>query len=257
MSAVIKIYKSGFHSGEESLVLGNDRSGMITFSGCLLSCRFCYTPETSRLKLGKDYSEQEFYQLLFQLVEKGAKNINLITPSHIWSKLEAPIAEFKKVTENKVPLILKVGGSESLSLIQRMLRLGDLWVADFKVWSSQVALEENLPPQYGVRTLAGIEFAAQKLSNEYDPVSGLLKRGVLVRHLMMPNCEGDTEAVIDQLKQIRFSGYLNLMTWFIHPEGKGLTRAPLEQIQKVLNQISNAFSVLVDGRLIPHTGGLK
>ena len=239
---MIRVYKSGLHFGEEPLIHGNDKSGMISFSGCMLACRFCYTPETSRLKMGQDYSPHQFFELLMELSQQGAKNINLITPSHIWSEIEKPLRDFKAATHHQLPVVLKVGGYEPPRLLERMLEVGDLWVSDFKIWDSQRALQENLPANYGARTLQGIEQIHrrfQSLQTGKAQGGSKMKQGILVRHLLMPGFYSDSQSVLQKLAEIAFTGPINLMTQFIHPESQKISTYPQESLRRLVNSAQN------------------
>jgi putative pyruvate formate lyase activating enzyme len=120
----VRILHSGIHFGEEGVVWGNDRSGMVVFSGCHLSCSFCYTPEASQLNLGENFTAEEFKNLLAKLLAEGARNINLISPTHTWSVIESVLEKFKEGAGKKIPLLLKFSGFESPALIRRFARLG-------------------------------------------------------------------------------------------------------------------------------------
>ena len=119
---MIRVFRSGIHLGEERIVEGNRASGMVTLSGCHLACNFCYTPETSIHKLGKDFSSDEFYQLCEELVARGARNINLISPTHVWSELSRPLADLRQVHGRLLPIVLKVSGFESRSIAKSRRR---------------------------------------------------------------------------------------------------------------------------------------
>lgn len=230
----IPIYKSGIHFGEEKIVPGNERSGMIVFTGCHLKCRFCYTPETSVHRLGEDYSAAGFDSLLYSLVERGARNINLISPTHVWPEIEASLITFGKAFPT-VPIVLKISGYEPASRLGRMLPVGDVFVPDFKVLSPELAKKVQLPADYGDVAAA----AVQTLVASGKPV--------VVRHLMMPDCFEDSRRIIQKLGELRLKKHLNLMTRFIDPHS-GLRLAEQERIEALVTAATRSgISVLVDG----------
>jgi putative pyruvate formate lyase activating enzyme len=248
LKSLIRIYKSGIHFGEEPFLQGNDRSGMINFSGCRLACRSCYTPETSQQFLGEDFSSERFLELLFQLVQRGAKNINLITPSHIWSSLEQPLQDFKEKTSESIPILLKLGGSEPVRLLQSMTSVADILVIDFKVWSAESALREHLPTCYGETTLKGVKFAAELSPLQIHPTTHQIQKGILVRHLLLPSTPLDTKAILYQLRSIHFPGPINLMTRFVDPVRKTLHQTPPDLISDFLDLAQKLnLHIWVDG----------
>ncbi|MBY0371273.1 hypothetical protein K2X33_11340, partial [bacterium] len=145
----MRILRAGIHKGEEALVLGNERSGMVVFSGCHLSCNFCYTPETSVEFQGTDYDAEGFTEVLSRLLSLGARNINLISPTHVWNEIEPILKRFKSGMGKDIPLVLKFSGFEPVALIDRFAAVGDVLVPDFKVASRESAAQVGLPQGYG------------------------------------------------------------------------------------------------------------
>jgi len=203
MSSIL-VYKSGIHTGEERAVPGNDRSGMVFFSGCHLACNFCYTPETSVQRLGDVLTPSQFQARLEGLIAQGAKNLNLISPTHLWGAIETSLSNVRTYYPN-TPIVLKVSGYESRGMVRRMTRLADVFVPDFKVFHTEMAQQAGLPPNYGTVASQAIRAMARS-------------RTTLVRHLMMPNAVEDSKAVVAALIGMGFKGHLNLMTHFIHPK---------------------------------------
>lgn len=244
-----RILKSGIHRGEEPLVWGNDRAGMVVFSGCHLTCSFCYTPETSVYKLGTDVDADGFTQVLATLLAGGARNINLISPSHVWSAIEPVLQRFKSGEGRPIPLVLKFSGFESPSLIRRFAAVADVLVPDFKVWSGDLAASFTLPPQYGPVAARAIQ-EMMRTHSETVWEGGKMKHGMVVRHLLMPGCQDDSRAVVDKLGQLGFNGHLNFMTHFISPE-KGLMKAEPERVNELARRAARlGMNVLVDAQLL-------
>lgn len=248
MSSAIKVFKYGLHRGEERLVVGNLAAGMVNFSGCHLACSFCYTPETSVHKLGTDMTEAQFSQVLLELKLSGAQNINLISPTHLWKWIEPALAEFHDDKVLGLPLVLKISGYESAPVLQKMARIADVFVPDFKVWQPDLAASVKLPRNYGAVALAAIAEMSQSHRTTYN-ADGRLSRGVLVRHLMMPGRLEDSKNVVEQLGRINFAGVLNLMTQFFDPQSNRLIAAPLADIDSLVSHVTRyKFSLLVDGK---------
>ncbi len=243
----VRVLKTGIHRGEEAIVWGNDRSGMIVFSGCHLTCNFCYTPETSVLKLGEDLEVDEWLNRVAGLLAEGAHNIALISPTHFWARVEPALAILKAGMGRDIPLVLKVSGYESPSFSARMADLGDVLVPDFKVWSAEVARRVGLPENYGEMALGSIR-TLMKTHGQERWNSGKLQRGIVVRHLLMPGCEPDSLEVVEALGRIGYRGTFNLMTYFVAP-GRGLIQADSRRvIQLSARARKMGMSVVIDGK---------
>jgi len=233
MSSIL-VYKSGIHTGEERAVPGNDRSGMVFFSGCHLACNFCYTPETSVQRLGDILTPSQFQARLEGLIAQGAKNLNLISPTHLWGAIETSLSNIRTYYPN-TPIVLKVSGFESRGMVRRMAKLADVFVPDFKVFSSELAQQVGLPPNYGIVASQAIRAMARSHTT-------------LVRHLMMPNAVEDSRAVVADLISMEFTGHLNLMTHFIHPK-LGLKIANPLDVEGLRARAEGAgMQVLVNGK---------
>ncbi len=247
----IKIYKSGIHLGEEKIVAGNQSSGMITFTGCHLACNFCYTPETSRYELGQTYTSEGFTHLVEDLVMRGARNLNLISPSHFWGQLAKPVFKIKQNYGKLLPIVLKISGFEGIKLIESMASLGDIIVPDFKVFGMEQAKSVNLPTHYGTTAIRAIETLLTTHGFSHLNESGKLTHGLLIRHLMMPGFLDDSLEVVGALGSIGYSGYLNLMTYFIDPRSHQVTNANPAEVH-LLTTVAHRWNikVLVNGKIV-------
>jgi putative pyruvate formate lyase activating enzyme len=222
---------------------------MVVFSGCHLSCSFCYTPEASQLNLGENFTAEEFKNLLAKLLAEGARNINLISPTHTWSVIESVLEKFKEGAGKKIPLLLKFSGFESPALIRRFARLADILIPDFKVWSPQSAKSVSLPIRYGIVALSAIEEMG-KTHGRLIRDSEKIRRGILTRHLLMPGFDVDSLSVIRALKSVSYQGVLNLMTCFIEPGGS-LRKASPKRVEQLIHFTHElGISILVDGKNI-------
>lgn len=245
----IRVYKSGIHLGEEKLVAGNQNSGMINFSGCHLACNFCYTPETSQLKLGSDLTAQEFMYLVDELVMRGARNLNLISPTHLWAPLASPLLKIRLKYGRLLPIVLKISGFESANVIDSMASLADVFVPDFKVRGEAEAKSVNLPSNYGDMTRDAIQRMMRTHSQAHYNEASQMTHGMLVRHLMMPSFLDDSLKVVEALGQVGYTGHLNLMTYFINPKQKSIANAhPLDVQLLALSAENLGMKVLVNGK---------
>ncbi|MCB0418814.1 MAG: hypothetical protein KDD39_14285 [Bdellovibrionales bacterium] len=250
MYSKLRVYKSGIHLGEERIVAGNCNSGMINFSGCHLACNFCYTPETSVEQQGQDLSTGEFTDLLDELVVRGARNLNFISPSHVWAVAQPAARRIKAKYGRRLPLILKISGYERQGLLSSMAALGDVFVPDFKVWSPEVARSLNLPEDYGVTAQNAVRLLIQTHGAPQYSDDMKLSSGVLVRHLMMPEHFEDSLDVVEALGDIGFSGHLNLMTYFYDPRTRRIHNANPTQRDLLATKADQlGMSVLINGKV--------
>jgi putative pyruvate formate lyase activating enzyme len=244
------VYKSGIHLGEERLIEGNLSSGMISFSGCHLACRFCYTPETSVHRLGQEYTPEAFRELIDELVLRGARNLNLISPTHVWPHLKKPLLESKLRYGRLLPIVLKISGYETESMIQQMAAYADVFVPDFKVWSPQLAAEVGVPGTYGVTAQRALAKMITTHGNAHFTSSGKLTHGILLRHLIMPHALDDSLAVIEALREIHFAGFINFMTYFVDPDVKRVVNASPETVEILTTAAESAgMTPLVNGKV--------
>lgn len=244
----IRVYRSGIHLGEERLVLGNQSAGMINFSGCHLACQFCYTPETSVHKIGVDLTGHDLLELMEDLIRRGARNLNLISPTHYWPLIKRPLAEVREKFGKGVPIVLKTSGYESKNLAEEFCQVADVLVPDFKVYGEREAVSVNLPGDYGQVARRAVETMISELSSEYT-TDGKLSRGILIRHLLMPGFFEDSLAVVQTLGEAGFRGHLNLMTYFWDSRLKSLCNAnPNEVSILAMNAQFKGMSVLINGK---------
>lgn len=242
----VRILRSGIHGGEESVVSGNEKAGMVVFSGCHLACSFCYTPETSRWNLGQDTDAAGFSQILEKLLACGARNINLISPTHVWNAIEPVLKAFKQGVGKDVPLVLKFSGFESPALIRRFATVADVLVPDFKLWDAAKAVSVSLPARYGAVAQAAVKEMV-RTHGEVVWNQGSLRRGIVLRHLLMPDFETDSEDVISALDSAGYRGWVNFMTYFISLQGKPL-KASAARVEKLCHLAqARGMQVLVDG----------
>jgi putative pyruvate formate lyase activating enzyme len=242
----VKIYRSGIHKGEEPYISGNQSAGMIVFSGCHLACSFCYTPETSMRSIGHKVDQNKLLEIISQLESSGAKNLNFITVTHIWSSLK------KALTGRSFngPLVFKMSGYQTTQMIQDVRDLNGISVIDFKMVSPQICKRYGLPKDYGNK----IKVLAKYLSryeNQYElGKTTNLKAGHVIRHLIMPHEIQETFEVIKILKEENYSGILNLTSYFIDPK-KGLKTPSSVVLKKVLTEsMQGHFQVSLNGQFI-------
>ncbi len=196
----ITVARSSLHMWEEPPISGKNGSGTVFFCGCSLRCVFCQNRDISRGRIaGTEVTPYELSRIMLDLQSAGAHNINLVTPTH-FADLIAQAIEIAKPSLY-IPVIYNCGGYELPGTIERMRGLIDIYMPDFKYFSSELSGKYSGAPDYcRVATEAVKAMYAQVGKIEFDS-NGMLKKGVIVRHLVLPGCRHDSMKVLKTLAQ--------------------------------------------------------
>lgn len=241
----LKLAKAYLHQWEEPIISGEKGSGTIFFSGCNLKCVFCQNFDISR-GYGKEVSEQRFIDIMKELEDKGAHNINFVTPTHYVNQIISALDKYRP----NIPICYNSSGYESVDTIKRLKGYIDVYMPDLKYADNELAFKySNVKDYFEVATNAILEMRSQVKDNVVD---GLMKSGLIIRHLVLPNAIKNTLNVLDWItSNLSNETYVSLMGQFV-PYGKAkefkeLTRKvkPLEYkiaINKLLEAgFNNAF----------------
>lgn len=246
----MKIHRYGIHKGEEPGVVGNDRAGMVVFAGCHLRCSFCYTPEAAFQAQGERLDLGRVFEFLHS---RGAGNLNLITPSHVWNDIRGPLREFRRKHPG-FPVVLKVSGYEGLRLAKEMSELADVIVMDFKVFHETSALAVNLPRNYARVATKFLERVLENLPT-IQSETGEIRQGIVVRTLWQPALPDEAISIGQVLEQLRFDGAWNLMRFFV--DGHRLKTAPAEWTGVLQRRYGSTFEIWKDGRRVKERSFLE
>ena len=188
----IRIGFAGAHFGEEPPLVGRRGSGAVFFSGCSLRCVFCQNGEISTAGGGKIYSESELEHTIMRLAET-CENVNLVTAGHMLD-LILPVLERVK-PKLSCPVVYNSGGYETRAALKRLDGLADVYLPDYKYFSPEIAERYSGRKDYPEIARAAI---GEMIRQQPDIVmnGGLIKRGVIIRHLVLPNCRQDSIAVV-------------------------------------------------------------
>ncbi|MBQ7378873.1 MAG: radical SAM protein [Clostridia bacterium] len=195
-----RIARAALHLWEEPCISGTRGSGTVFFSGCNLGCVFCQNYRVSHRGQGIELSADALIGKMLDLQEQGAHNINLVTPTHFAQQL-IPVLE-KVKPQLHVPIVYNTGGYEKTEIIEALAPYVDVWMPDFKFGDAQIAKDYAGAPDYpevAARAIAKMHELVGKVQFDAD---GIMTRGVLVRHLVLPGCRKDSIAVLDRLAQI-------------------------------------------------------
>ncbi len=208
--AEMKICRIAPHYYEEPEISGTNGSGTVFFSGCNMDCEFCQNYKISKNYVGKTYSPNELAEQIKQLEYKGVHNINFVTPTHFSDK----ICQTLDIYKPNIPIVYNTSGYERAEIISRMNKYIDIYLTDFKYSNNDIAQRFSGIKNYYDMCLAATEKMIE--SKPYLQQDGLMKQGVIIRHLILPGHLQNTFDFIDLYKEKFYPrAKLSIMSQFI------------------------------------------
>ena len=192
MPALPVLARAALHQWEEPPISGTRGSGTIFFSGCPLGCVFCQNEEISHRDVGKPVTVQRLRQICMELVDQGAHNINFVTPTH-YSHILAQVLD----TPLPVPVVFNSGGYDSVSTLESLEGKIDIYLPDLKYMDSVPAGRYSAAPDYPAVAAAAIREMVRQVGPCVFDENGLLKKGVIIRHLVLPGQAVGAKQVMD------------------------------------------------------------
>ncbi len=205
----------GPHFGEESVLVGRGGSGTIFFAGCNLGCVFCQNFDISHHRDGREISIEKMADAMLGLQDYGCSNINFVTPTHVSASIAAAI-ELARKNGLKLPTVYNTGGYDSLETLKLLDGFIDIYMPDMKYSDSKIAEELSDAPDYPQVNFAAIKEMHSQVG-DLDVKNGLATRGLLIRHLVLPeNLAGSFEVIDFLAEQISAKTTINVMNQY-HP----------------------------------------
>ena len=251
VSSEIKVARAALHYLEEPCISGKRGSGAVFFSGCSLHCVFCQNREISDGKAGKVISKERLSDIFMELADKGANNINLVTPGQyipdiVWAVNDA------KSRGMKLPIIYNTSGYENVTELKLLEGIVDVYLPDFKYMDSTLSARYSRAKDYpSVAKQALSEMVRQQPDVVIDDATGLIQKGVIVRQLLLPGHVNDAKAVLKYLYDTYHDHvYISMMSQFTpialkdYPEiNRTVTRREYERLVDYALEIgiTNAF----------------
>lgn len=188
------------HFGEEPVISGKNGSGTVFFEGCSLGCLFCqnYTISRGPTGLGTRMDEHSLAEAYLRLQEQGANNINLVTPMHFAPAVAGSIAE-AKASGLSIPVAVNCSGYDLVPTLKLFEGLVDIYMPDMKYFSPKFSSEYSHAPDYFQVCCSAIDEMLRQTGDIILGQDGLLKKGVIVRHLILPGGLFDSKHIIDYL----------------------------------------------------------
>jgi putative pyruvate formate lyase activating enzyme len=208
--AIVSSY--GPHHGEENPLRGWLGSGTIFFAWCNLKCQFCQNYEISQLDEGREAQPEEIAAMMLELQEGGCHNINFVSPSHVVAQILAAIAAEAGL---RVPLVWNTGGYDSLTALQLLDGVVDIYMPDMKYSDAKVAQRFSKAKDYPAVNRAAVKEMHRQVGDLVMDERGVAKRGLLVRHLVLPNgLAGTAEVARFLAEEISRDTYINVMAQY-------------------------------------------
>ena len=224
MPGQVHAARAGVHYWEEPVISGSFGSGAVFFSGCTLKCAFCQNYDISQENFGKPMTSAELRAAFERLIDEGVQNVNLVTPTHFLPDI-LPALEPKL----PVPVVYNCGGYESVETLRQLEGKIDVYLPDFKYSDNALAKRLSSAPDY-------FETASAAILEMYRQVGkpvledDEMKRGVLVRHLVLPGCVDNSLGVLDWVAEHFRSGDIlfSLMSQYV-PMGRAVEMPPFDR----------------------------
>jgi putative pyruvate formate lyase activating enzyme len=205
------LHSFGAHHGEEDVLRGWNGSGTMFFSWCNLRCVFCQNWEISQKGIGRAVEPNEIASMMLELQEQGCHNINFVSPSHVVAQVLAAV----NIAADKglcLPLVYNTGGYDSPEALALLDGIIDIYMPDMKYGDSSIARNYSKVRNYVEINQAAVKEMHRQVGDLVLDEKGLARRGLLVRHLVLPENLAGTEKVLDFIAhEISRDTYLNLM----------------------------------------------
>ena len=211
-----KVSSATLHYGEEPPLVGHFGSGTIFFAGCNLKCVFCQNYELSHFQDGQTISVNELAKLMISLQANGAVNINLVTPTHQVPQIVDALL-LAKERGLMIPIVYNCGGYESLKVIELLDGIIDIYMPDIKYFNDEYALKFSRAKNYTDVVKSVVKKMHRQVGDLKLDRRGVAKKGLLIRHLVLPNKVCDSFKILDFIaSEISPDSYVNIMDQY-HP----------------------------------------
>ncbi len=194
----VKIARAALHFWEEPCISGEEGSGTVFFSGCTMRCVFCQNREISRGEAGKEVSIERLSEIFLELQDKNANNINLVTPMHYSPQITEAL-DLAREKGLHLPIVWNVGGWENESSVSEVKNYSDIWLTDFKYYSDDLAKKFSKAENYFEIADKALRKMVEQTGEAVFDERGIMQKGVIVRHLMLPSHLEDTKNVLRYL----------------------------------------------------------
>lgn len=197
-SSSVRIARAALHFWEEPVISGDNGSGAVFFTGCNLKCIFCQNASIAASEVGKEVSIETLAEIFLKLQGEGANNINLVTASHYVPQVAESIRIARKLGL-EIPIVYNTSSYEKPETLRLLDGLVDIYLPDFKYMDAKLAKAYSKAEGYPEVAQAAIAEMYRQAGKPAFDDAGFMRKGVIVRHLVMPGAVGNAKAVIDYL----------------------------------------------------------
>ena len=241
----VKIGLYSTHYFEEPCISGDKGSGTVFFSNCTMNCIFCQNYEISQLGKGKEISIEELANIFIKQQEKGVHNINLVTPtSYVYQIIEA--IKIAKAKGLNIPIVYNTNGYENIETIKALNGYVDVYLPDLKYAEEKLAIEYSGAKNYFEVATNAIKEMIKQVGNIKLNEDGIIQKGVIIRHLVLPNHIENSKKVLLWIKQnLPNDIYVSIMAQYFptykakenQKLNRKLTKKEWKQIEKYVEEI--------------------
>ncbi|MBQ3559760.1 MAG: radical SAM protein [Agathobacter sp.] len=203
VDAALKLARAALHFWEETCISGTKGSGAVFFSGCSMHCVFCQNRDIAQGVVGKEISQERLVEIFLELQEKGANNINLVTPGHYVPHIVWAVEQARN-QGLRIPIVYNTSSYEKVDTLKQLEGIVDVYLPDFKYWSPELAAKYSNASDYPEVARAAIAEMVRQQPNavflyEEEQDVDLIQKGVIVRQLLLPGQLQDAKQIIKYL----------------------------------------------------------
>lgn len=199
-NAKVKIALASLHYYEEPCISGKNGSGTVFFSNCNLNCKYCQNYEISQVGKGREIEIEELAKIFLDQQEKGANNINLVTPtSYVYHIIEA--LDIAKKNGLKIPIIYNTNGYENIETIELLKGYIDIYLPDLKYYSNELSKKYSGIDNYFENATKAIRVMYEQVGTPIFNEDGIIQKGVIIRHLVLPNHILNSKHILKWIKE--------------------------------------------------------
>lgn len=242
-----KVYSYMAHHGEEPPISGEKGSGTIFFANCNMSCVYCQNYEFSQLGQGKDTDSEELSRIMLELQGMGSHNINLVTPTHVLPQILKAL-EMAISKGLNIPLVYNTGGYELPEIIRMLDGIVDIYLPDMRYGNEESAIKYSCAPDYPKYNQESVKEMYRQVGIALIDKQGLIERGVLIRHLVLPNNISGTEKIMKFIaSELSPETYISLMSQYLPyhkaSEFKDISRRLIEKEYEQAKELMKKYGL--------------
>lgn len=203
-----RVARAALHFWEEPCISGKEGSGTVFFSGCNLKCVFCQNNEISSENKGVEISDDKLISIFENLISQGANNINLVNPTHYAKRLAKVLSRWK----SPVPIVYNSSGYEEVETLKALDGLIDIYLPDLKYIRAEKAMRYSKAADYFEKASAALLEMRRQVEDKFD--GDIMKSGMIIRHLILPQNTNSSIAVLDFIKSNFPNTFVSLMAQY-------------------------------------------